>query len=234
MDHFGLAPFVPRYVAKDNAGSVATCALLQLMYENPSRVVADKMKPGEEPINVQELSKELKKRIKVSSTLDAKPTISSSRPLGPPRLDKEYRPFYIVPPNYKGVRRALLIGVVNGEGEDLKGTPNDVTMIQQFLTKHCGFDAKNVTVLQDYFKHGKDHEKSTKQNIVDAFEKLVTQSQPGDVCFIQFSGHGGRVKDNLYILPSDYRKAGQIMDELILRDLIKKMPEKVYTTMLVD
>ena len=40
--------------------------------------------------------------------------------------------------------------------------------------------------------------------------------------------------NNLYICPSDYDKVGSIMDEVILRDLIKAMPANVYTNMLVD
>lgn len=141
MDHYDLK--VPKYVKKANAGSVATCALLQLMHENPNLLVASKCKPSDEPLNCLQVSREIKTRVKKCSKLDAKPTISSSRPLGPKRVDKA-PPFYIVPPTYTGTRRALLIGVVNGEGPDLKGTPNDITNIQDFLIKHCGFQRENI------------------------------------------------------------------------------------------
>ena len=62
----------------------------------------------------------------------------------------------------------------------------------------------------------------TKQNILSAFQKIVQESKPGDVNFIQYSGHGGRVKDTTgdekdgydsYILPSDYKTEGQILDD---------------------
>ena len=76
--------------------------------------------------------------------------------------------------------------------------------------------------------------KSTKNNILAEFRKLCKKCQPHDVNFIQFSGHGGRTGNTLYILPTDYNSAGQISDSDILRDLIKAMPKDVYTNMLVD
>lgn len=232
IDHYNLGKHVPKYVRKANAGSVATCAFLQLLYENPNLLVAENLNHGDEPLNCLQVSREIQKRVQEASKLEAKPTISSSRPLGPVRVEKA-PPFYIVPPGYTGTRRALLIGVVSGEQDDLKGPPNDVSNMQQFLQNHCGFRAKDINVLQDYHGCNKSNQ-STKKNILDGFEQLVQNSTAKDVCFIQFSGHGGRVGNNLYILPSDYDTAGQIMDEVILRDLIKKMPANVYTTMLVD
>ena len=232
VDHFDLGKHVPRYVKKANAGSVATCALLQLMYENPKRFVYSPL--NNNPISVLTLSRELKQRVKDATKLVARPTISSSRPLGPPRLDKgEHAPFYIVPPNKDGVRRALLIGVITGQGPDLKGPPNDITMMQQFLENHCGFKKENIIVLQDYW-HGHGATKPTKKNILLGFQTLVQKSKPGDINFIQFTGHGGRMGNQLYICPSDYAKAGQVSDEMIMKDLIKAMPGDVYTTMLVD
>lgn len=35
----------------------------------------------------------------------------------------------------------------------------------------------------------------TKRNIEDAFKRLVQYSQAGDLVFIHYSGHGGRVRD---------------------------------------
>ena len=142
MDHYDLK--VPKYVKKANAGSVATCALLQLMYENPKLLVASNCQSSDQPLNCLQVSREIKARVKKCSKLDAHPTISSSRPLGPKRVDKA-PPFYIVPPGFTGgTRRALLIGVVNGEGPDLKGPPNDITNVQDFLLKHCGFQRENI------------------------------------------------------------------------------------------
>lgn len=63
---------------------------------------------------------------------------------------------------------------------------------------------------------------------------MCKASKPHDVNFVQFSGHGGRTGNTLYILPTDYNTAGQVSDSDILRDLIKAMPKDVYTSMLVD
>lgn len=190
MDHFKLTKHVPKYVAKSNAGSCATSALLQIMHENPHKLVAKNLQRGEEPLNVLEVSQRIKTLVKDATKLDARPTISSSRPLGPPRKEKgDYAPFYIVPRNKIGVRRALLIGVVTGQGPDLKGPPNDVANIQGFLEKHCGFKREHIIVLQDYW-NGTGATQPTKKNILTGFQKLVRLSRPGDVNFIQFTGHG--------------------------------------------
>ena len=236
MDHFGF-PCSPS-VKKQNAGSVATCALLQMMYQDPHRFVASNTngsKHKEEPWNVLQVLHEIKTRVKEATKLDAKPTVSSSRPLGPPGNipgKQKYAPFYIVPPGYTGTRRALLIGVVSGEGKDLKGPLNDITNVQQFLQGYCGFRESNISILFD--DNGPTATQPTRQNILNAFGKMVRLSNPKDVLFIQFSGHGGRVGNNLFLVPSDYKKNGEIMDQLILRDLIKAMPAQTYTTMLVD
>lgn len=213
------------------AGSVATCALAQMMYENPKKFMANS---GAKPYDCRQILHQIKTRVQKSSRLEAKPTITSSRPLGAPALNSnQYAPFYIVPPGFTGKRRALLIGVVAGNGDDLKGPPNDVTNIYHFLVDHCGFKKEDITVLRDDV-HTRDHKPSTKKNILDNFDRLVKLSKPKDVCFVQFSGHGGRLGDNLYILPSDFKKNGHILDDDILLDLIKYMPAKVHTTMLVD
>lgn len=191
MDNYNMGQHVPKYVKKANAGGCATTALLQLLYEAPERVVADKCRRARmQPLNVLEVSREMKQRVKKHSKLELRPTISSSRPLGPPRMDKgEHAPFYIVPPGKTGTRRALLIGVIGGQGSDLKGPPNDVANVQSFLEKHCGFQKSNITVLQDFWDQPGAN-KPTKRNILASFQKIVRASKPGDVCFIQFSGHG--------------------------------------------
>ena len=80
--------------------------------------------------------------------------------------------------------------------DDLKGPPNDVTNVQNFLLKHCGFKQEDITVLRDDEHAGRMHKPSTKRNILDGFSKMVKQSKPKDVVFIQFSGHGGRYVTN--------------------------------------
>ena len=71
-----------------------------------------------------------------------------------------------------------------------------------------------MTVLLDDDKH----KHPTHMNIVESLKSIAEQSQPGDVVFIQFSGHGGRVLDSVdtteaetydeAFAPSDYTVSG--------------------------
>jgi hypothetical protein len=40
------------------------------------------------------------------------------------------------------------------------------------------------------------HHAPTKKNILEAMDRVVQYSKAGDVVFIHYSGHGGRVQDN--------------------------------------
>ncbi|CAB9512966.1 Metacaspase-1 [Seminavis robusta] len=240
MEHFQIRPpkGKTRWLYQEQAGSVATCALLQLMYEHPKAWVAKakaKQNDNQNYFTTEQILHELQHRIKKCSHQNANPTISSSRPLGPPRLPAGvYAPYYVVPPKYiHGTRRALLIGVVTGEGTDLKGPINDIKNIQRFLINHCGFLPQNITLLLDTQKVP-PNQRPTKKNILNGWKHMIQQSEPYDVNFIQFSGHGNRDSNNLYIMPSDYKKNGYIEDDTILNELIKAMPRHVYTTFLVD
>ena len=216
----------------NNYASLATCAFLQLLYENPKRVIAGS---GEYPFNCFQCIKEIQQRVRDCSSLqEANPVISSSRPLGPPAIPK-HAPFYLVPPGFTGTRRALLISATKGESDiDLKGPPNDILQVKHFLTNHAGFKEKDIIVLRDDPLIPDGVQLSTKQNCLNAFAQMAKLSKPKDVVFIQFSGHGGRLGDDLFILPTDYKTNGQIMDYDILRDLTKNLPAKVHATMLVD
>ena len=39
------------------------------------------------------------------------------------------------------------------------------------------------------------HHPPTRKNIMDAFDRIVQYSVAGDVVFVHYSGHGGRVRD---------------------------------------
>ena len=108
----------------------------------------------------------------------------------------------------------------------LRAPANDIAQMERFLTKKAGFDTHNITVL---FEHA-----ATRANIIANFRKIVQESKPKDVVFIQYSGHGGRTTNNLHILPVDSHVNGTIRDEDIMKDLIKAMPKQVHTTMLMD
>jgi Caspase domain len=224
---------------KGQAGSVATSALLQYLYKHDTSVVADN---GGMPLTcLQVLQETYASMRKEAAKFDLKPQISFSRPLGPPRLGKKYTPFYIVPPGYTGKRRALLIGICFVDdipSKVLKSPHNDVHNVKQYLIHKCGFAEEDMMILTD----GEGATAApTKQSIWECLQQLIRESKPGDVNFIQYSGHGGRILQpgstdcyDSYILPSDYKTEGQILDDDILKDLIKAMPAGVYTTLLAD
>ncbi len=107
------------------------------------------------------------------------------------RLIDVHQPLQIVPPG-SGRRRALLIGInyVGQEGQ-LTACHNDVHNIREFLTEVYGFKESEMLILMDDARH----HPPTRRNIEDAMIRLTRYSQPNDVAFVSFSGHGGNTKD---------------------------------------
>lgn len=88
-----------------------------------------------------------------------------------------------------------------------------------------------------------EHLPPTFMNIAEAFKALSEVSQPGDVVFVQFSGHGGRVLSehtdqggsyDEVIVPSDYKSSGLIRDTLIFKTLLAPMRYGVTVTIIID
>jgi hypothetical protein len=206
------------------SGGCCTSALLQVLYDNAHTM--DKLTWISA---LQQMRAELKKM-----NFPQEPQVTSSRPIKP------NSPLCIVPKG-SGVRRALLIGinyVGQGQGE-LKAPHNDCLNMAKYLTTVAGFDPKNCLVLMDDAKHAMP----TRANIEKGFAAMVRLSQPNDVIFISFSGHGGQVADtngdeedgfDESIIPVDFKEAGQIIDDDILSYLIKPMRKGVHCTLLMD
>lgn len=90
--------------------------------------------------------------------------------------------------------------------------------VKDYLIKAQGFRESEMLILKD----DGNHLEPTKQNILNAFVRLTQYSQPGDVVFVSFSGHGGRVVDTSgdeddgfdeSIIPVDFQEEGQIIDD---------------------
>ena len=164
---------------------------------------------------------------------DQVPQLSSSRWID------VYRPMYIVPPR-SGKRRAMIIGInYVGQQGQLKACHNDAENIKDYLINAQGFREEEMLVLKDDGKHMMP----TKQNIMDGFVRLTQYSQPGDVVFVSFSGHGGRVADqngdeddgyDESLIPVDFRENGQIVDDDILDIFVKKMKGGVFCVVVMD
>ena len=60
---------------------------------------------------------------------------------------------------------------------------------------------------------------------MNALDRITQYSKAGDVVFIHYSGHGGRVRDTSgdeadgydeTLIPVDFKRAGQIIGELLI------------------
>jgi len=119
---------------------------------------------------------------------DQIPTLSSSRRI---EVHGTPTPMQIVPPG-SGRRRALLIGInYVGQKGELKACHGDCLNILEYLLNVHGFREEECLVLMDDGLH----EMPTKENIENGMIYLTKYSQPGDVCFVSFSGHGGNAVD---------------------------------------
>ena len=154
------------------AGGACTSAFLQAMYTNG------------EGANWVETLQQMHDALQGMGYAQT-PQLTSSR-----YIDVD-RPLQIVPPG-SGRRRALLIGInyVGQEGQ-LTACHNDVHNIREFLTEVYGFKESEMLILMDDARNLAP----TKRNIEDAMIRLTRYSQPNDVAFVSFSGHGGNTKD---------------------------------------
>lgn len=207
------------------AGGACTSSLLKVLNENQGR-----------QMSWIDLLHRMRSVLK-SKGFDQIPQLSSSR-----MIDVNHQ-FEIVPQQSiqaRGVRRAVLIGInyVGQQGE-LSGCHNDVTNIKKYLIQKQGFLEKDMLILMD---DGHHHE-PTRQNIMQAFDRITQYSKAGDVVFIHYSGHGGRVRDTSgdeadgydeTLIPLDFKKSGQIVDDEIYERLVKKMPANVTVVCLMD
>jgi hypothetical protein len=147
---------------------------------------------------------------------------------------------WVNPNNPCGTRRAVLIGInYVGQQGQLSGCHNDVKNMKSYLQKFHGFEEHNMTILMD----DGVHTNPTYSNIMNAYRQLVRSSQAGDTVFCHYSGHGGRVKDvsgdeddgyDETLIPVDFQQSGQIVDDDLLRELVRAMPKGVLMTAVMD
>lgn len=152
------------------AGGACTSALLQTLYRD------------EDDDNIRytwaETLELMREKIE-DIGLTQQPQLSTSRPVD---VNEE---LHIVPPDCRGTKRALLVGInYVGEANALTGCHNDIRNMKEFLMKVHGFERKNMLILMDDDKH----HTPDKQLIMDGLRTLAKISKPGDCIFFQFSG----------------------------------------------
>ncbi|KAJ9629074.1 hypothetical protein H2204_009014 [Knufia peltigerae] len=140
-------------------------------------------------------------------------------------------------------RKALLIGInYFGSGHQLEGCIDDVRNVQEFLlSRNYSTHPRDMVVLTDnsdprgpYFPTG--------HNIMAAMRWLV--SEPGCLCFLHYSGHGGQVPDNGdrrsssgfddTIVPVDFERNGQIPSGVLHRELVSGLANGCVLSIVFD
>lgn len=139
-----------------------------------------------------------------------------------------------------GTKRAVLIGInYTGQQGELSGCHNDVKNMKEYLITVHGFEEQNMLILMD----DNYHPNPTRMNILNAYRNLVRESKPGDTAFCHYSGHGGSVKDysgdeedgfDETLIPVDFQRSGQIIDDDLFKELVKPMSTGVLMTCLMD
>lgn len=113
-------------------------------------------------------------------------------------------------------KRALLIGIdiyqpvnvaevekTRGGWTNLDGCVNDAQAIGEIIKSRFGFDEGNIASLYN--------QDAKRDRIIRAMEKLIAESQKGDIVFIYYAGHGSQVYNSKSI-----ESAGDKQDESIV------------------
>jgi uncharacterized caspase-like protein len=151
-------------------------------------------------------------------------------------------------------RRALLIGIDDYTAStlprvaktppdrergwpDLKGSVNDVELLEEMLVLSYGFDRRNIVILKN--------QQATRATILQAIERhLVRPASKGDVVFYYYAGHGAQVpnpdSDELdrldeSIVPADSRRGAEDIRDKELRPLFNRILDRgAQLTLLLD
>jgi hypothetical protein len=134
-------------------------------------------------------------------------------------------------------QRALYIGIRYNDGNPLKGTHNDVTVMRD-VAEALGI-ATTATTDVRYLLDDKKYVGRTgppnRANILLGFEWLLEGALPGDDFFLFYSGHGGFYGPGRECLvPSDYLASGNIGEAEIFDLLVRRVPAGARLTMVLD
>lgn len=136
------------------------------------------------------------------------------------------------------MKKALLVGInyVNQNGE-LSGCYNDVRDMAKVLKSKYGYDT--IKILSEY----EDHQKPTKNNILQAIHWLTTEQDKYTTLFFHYSGHGSSVFDrnndeedgrDEVLVPLDYHNSGMITDDELNQRIIQKIQDGVKFYSVID
>lgn len=136
---------------------------------------------------------------------------------------------------------AIIIGInYTGSSVQLSGCINDAKNIKTFLIEKGKYSPENIIMYTD------DNPSfvPTKQNILNAFNLLITKANSGfNELWFSYSGHGFYVSDvngdeadrkDEVICPIDYASNGMITDDFIYTNLVSKLPSTSTLFSLMD
>lgn len=208
------------------AGGACTSTLLNILYK-------DHETPSDEYTFVEVLNMMRKSLQKGGYTQI--PQLTSAN-----KLDMNAK-FDLVPPEATGKRRAVMVGInyIGHNPGELSGCQNDVANMKQYIMNVHGFQEEDITLLLD----DGEHTEPTKENMIAAYQKIVSESEPGDAVFLHYSGHGTKMKDTTSdeedgydeaLCPVDYATAGMILDDELFDIIVKGLPQGVHVLSLMD
>ena len=132
------------------------------------------------------------------------------------------------------MKRAFLCGInYIGTNSSLNGCINDITNINNFLVKNCGYDSKNIRIMTD---DPKSTTKPTRANMEAGISWLANNCASGDTLIFYYSGHGSHIKDtnndesdgrDNVLVPLDYTTKGVITDDWLFLNLGSRLPAGV-------
>lgn len=123
----------------------------------------------------------------------------------------------------------------------IQGCFNDSRCMQYFLTQRFAYPPDSILMLSDMQPNPALW--PTRANILAAMRWLVADAAPGDHLFFHYSGHGSQTNDwtgdeadgmNETILPVDFKRAGQIVDDELNVVLVNPLPAGVKLHAVVD
>nr|GLL27132.1 metacaspase-9-like [Ipomoea trifida] len=129
-------------------------------------------------------------------------------------------------------KMAVLVGC-NYEGTQYKlhGCQNDVLSMRDVLIKRFGFDCSNIQLMMD--KPGSPV-MPTASNIKSALGRMVDQSQPGDVLFFHFSGHGTLIAKHHHREEAIVALDFNLITSTDFREIVNRVAEGAIFTILSD
>lgn len=135
-------------------------------------------------------------------------------------------------------KKALLCGInYPNTSHALNGCVNDILLMEKLLNERFGFNLENITRLIDAA--------ATTTNILMELDNLVKDTQPGDVLYFHYSGHGSQMVDDSdpdhepdgldeIICPIDLDWRENVIRDDDLKRIFDKVPNGVNLTVTLD